>query len=85
MVEGMSSVKDHPHVHKVIQRLDVGDTVESNMIGSEAQVFARIYLAADERADVGDAIAKICEVVRVSDKEGHDMLLSQPDPWWQSS
>ena len=85
MVEGLSSVKDHPHVHKVIQRLDVGDTVESNMIGSEAQVFARIYLAADERADVGDAIAKICEVVRVSDKEGHDMLLSQPDPWWQSS
>ena len=43
-IEGLDYVRNHPDVSYVIERFNVGDQVTTDMIGTERQVFLRIFL-----------------------------------------
>jgi len=66
-IQGMADVEAHPSVHTVVQRLHVGDCVEEAMIGTEAQVFARVYLRAKSCCELDRAIIEINQAMRVDD------------------
>ncbi|MEM7452738.1 MAG: carbamoyl-phosphate-synthetase [Planctomycetota bacterium] len=74
-LEGLDRVRELPEVYEVSQRLFAGDTVTGEMVGTEAQVLARIYLACDSDADRRRSLDRIAEMVSVFDREGGSMLL----------
>jgi biotin carboxylase len=82
-LDGLEIIKKDPGVHRVLQRMDSGDTVFPEMVGTEAQVFARVYLKAPKIDFLKKAIGMIHETVAVYDTDGNSMLLPQTNRWWE--
>jgi biotin carboxylase len=74
-IEGLDNLKDDPNVITIVQRFNEGDTVQSEWIGTEKQVFARLYLCADSKEELAETLAKYMNTVKVLDARGNDMLL----------
>lgn len=79
-IKGLDEIGEHPNVTAVLQRLEVGDSVEAEMVGTERQVFARIYVAADSLSEVVDTSEKLRASLWVGDDEGRDMVLHWVSP-----
>lgn len=47
-IVGLDLIKKHKAFLDIVQRFGVGDVVDDTMLGTERQVFARIYLAAED-------------------------------------
>ena len=58
-----------------MQRLHEGDLVPNDWIGTEKQVFARLYLCADSKDQLAESLLHYMDTVRVFDEHGKDMLL----------
>lgn len=76
---GMDEIKTHPSVIKVIQRFEVGDCVSEQMVGTEKQVFARIYFIEHSKSGFLSLYQKILDTVKVFDVYGENMILDGID------
>lgn len=79
-IEGLDTIAKHPCVTSVLQRLEVGDSIDPEMIGTERQVFARIYVVADSREEVAAMGQKFCATLQVFDEKGRDLVLEWIPP-----
>jgi biotin carboxylase len=74
-IEGLEEVKKHPNVIMVLQRFFVDDIVADSMLGTERQVFARIYTVAKNQEESCKTIEFICNKLIVKDSVMNDMIL----------
>jgi biotin carboxylase len=75
-ISGIEEAQLDKQVHKVVQRLFAGDVISESMIGTEAQVVARLYLVTDTEDSLNSSIDYYARTLRVINDQGHDMLLS---------
>lgn len=76
-IKGLEELSSTGYVYKVSQRIFVGDTVDKTMIGTERQVFARIYCKIKLNSLI-EIITEIEQTVFVFDDAGSDLkVLSQ--------
>lgn len=75
-IEGLENLAEDPNVITIVQRLKEGDTVLDEWIGTEKQVFARLYLCAESKENLSVVLKKYMNHVRVIDEKGNNMLLN---------
>ena len=80
-IEGMDAIKADDSVHSVLERFKISDVVETSFLGTEKQVYARIYLVADSISEVNQKIAKIKSLLKITDTDGNDMILEWLKPF----
>lgn len=74
-IEGLDKLADDKRVITIVQRFNEGDEVKDEWIGTEKQVFARLYLCTDTMEQMKDAINEYQEKVKVMDDKGNNLLL----------
>nr|MBQ6739710.1 hypothetical protein [Synergistaceae bacterium] len=72
---GLDLLDSDKRVITIVQRLHEGDLVPNDWIGTEKQVFARLYLCADSKDQLAESLLHYMDTVRVFDEHGKDMLL----------
>jgi biotin carboxylase len=72
---GMEKFEQDPIIHTIGQRLTVGDSVTSKMLGTEGQVFARFYLAADSKSEINSKVNQLINNIKVFDENGNNLII----------
>ena len=75
-VEGMDAIGKDRRVVANVQRLQEGDNVPSEWIGTEKQVFTRLYLVCDTKEELAECIKEYQKTIKVYDENGADMVLN---------
>lgn len=75
-VEGMDEIGKDRRVVANVQRLQEGDNVPSEWIGTEKQVFTRLYLVCDTKEELAECIKEYQKTIKVYDENGADMVLN---------
>jgi phosphoribosylaminoimidazole carboxylase (NCAIR synthetase) len=76
-IRGLEAIRSHPNVIEMLQRFDIGDLVTSDMLGTERQVFARIYTTAQTSIEAQRVLRFIHDTLVVTDESGTDMVLDR--------
>ena len=79
-IDGMEAIRSDPNVISVMQRFAEGDEVTQSMIGTERQVFARVYIAGSDEESLFDAIRRVNDCLLITDEQGRDMILEKYQP-----
>jgi biotin carboxylase len=81
LVEGLDQIKSDENVIFVLDRFKNGDVVHSEMLGTEKQVFARIYLVAENITEINKKITEFRDLLKIADAKGQDMILEWLEPF----
>ena len=79
-IEGLDDILADKRVIFNGQRFFVGDSVSQSFIGTEKQVFSRIYIVADSLEELNEMIDIISQKLRIKDIFGNDMVLDMLRP-----
>ena len=79
-IDGLSSIRRDPCVVFILQRYAEGERVTPDMVGTERQVLARIYLISDSAEELADKVARFRRDLNVVDANGNDMIVDWLDP-----
>jgi hypothetical protein len=63
-----------------LQRFEEGDRVTTDMVGTERQVLARIYMVADSGDKLAQKVEQFKSDLSVVDSEDNDMIVDWLDP-----
>lgn len=74
-IEGFEKAVSDPAVVKVAQRLYEGDVVTRQVVGTEAQVLARLYMVCDTKEELLCKVNQYQDEVMAFDENGMPMLL----------
>jgi hypothetical protein len=74
-IEGIEDIKNDPRVIANVQRLYVGDRVESDWIGTEKQVLTRMYIVCDSKNELAVALKEYEKQISVKDELGKEMVI----------
>lgn len=80
-IEGLEQIQTDENVIFVLDRFKTGDVVDAEMLGTEKQVFARIYLVADTITDINKKIVEFRNLLKITDSQGQDMILQWMEPF----
>lgn len=80
-IEGMQEIKDDENVIYVLERFKEGDTVQKEWLGTEKQVYSRIYVVADSILEINDKINAFKNLLEVKDTNGENMILEWLKPF----
>ena len=79
-LDGLDTIRQDPCVVFVLQRFAVGDRVEADMVGTERQVLARIYMVSDSADQLAEKVLQFRKTLNVVDANGYDMVVDWLDP-----
>ena len=79
-IVGLDAVQNHPNVILVLQRFQAGDSVTEAMLGTERQVFARIYTVAASKQESAAVVQFIADKLSILDEAGDSMILDSYRP-----
>ena len=74
-IEGIAEAAADPSVFKVVQRLFEGDLVTRQMVGTEAQVVARLYMVCNTKGELIGKVKQLQDKVMAYDEKGMPLLL----------
>ena len=75
-IEGVDKVLKDPVVIHFSQRLNIGDIVTNDVLGTEAQVFARLYIVTSTYEERREKIKFIQNTINVRDEYNELMQLN---------
>lgn len=78
-IKGLDEVSKLKQCFNISQRLFEGDEITEKMIGTEKQIFARIYLRSKTKIDLKNAIEKIFLVMSVRNQLNESMICNGPE------
>jgi biotin carboxylase len=81
LIEGLNQIKSDKNVIFVLDRFKTGDVVDSEMLGTEKQVFARIYVVTDTILEINNKINEFRNLLKVVDFNGENMILEWLKPF----
>jgi hypothetical protein len=79
-VKGLDIIKANKNVSFVMERFKENDIIETNMIGTERQVFARIYVQCNTFEELKEKIVEFQQILEIKDNYGENMIID-----WVSS
>lgn len=79
VVKGLDIIKLDNSVSFVMERFKENDTIEPNMVGTERQVFARIYLQCIKFEVLKEKISKFQQILEINDVNGENMIIDWVD------
>ncbi len=79
-IDGLDAIRQDPCVVFVLQRFAEGDHVAADMVGTERQVLARIYMVSDSADELADKVREFRNTLNVVDSNGYDMVVDWLDP-----
>jgi hypothetical protein len=74
-IYGLEDWNKDENVITIVQRLKAGDTVLPEWVGTEKQVFARMYLQAKDKTSLSETLTRYMNNVKIYDTEGNNMVL----------
>lgn len=74
-IRGVDTIKSQPNLIYFLQRFEIGDYITNEMIGTERQVFARIYTVSENQNDSVNLIKYIHQNLSIIDEFGNEMIL----------
>ncbi len=74
-VDGIEVIRSHPNIINFLQRFKIGDMVTNNMLGTERQVFSRIYIVAKTSLEIDQLLIFIKNTLSVNDELGENLIL----------
>ncbi|PCJ95894.1 MAG: carbamoyl-phosphate-synthetase [Flavobacteriaceae bacterium] len=80
-IKGMNEINADENVVFVLERFKKGDTVQKEWLGTEKQVYARIYLGANSITEVNSKISEFQDLLEVTDVNGENMILEWLKPF----
>ena len=80
-IQGLNEIKADENVVYVLERFKEGDIINEDWLGTEKQVFARIYLVASSIEEVNSKINEFKNLLQISDPEGENMILEWLKPF----
>ncbi|MDH3698776.1 MAG: carbamoyl-phosphate-synthetase [Flavobacteriaceae bacterium] len=80
-IQGLNEIKADENVIFVLERFKKGDVINEDWLGTEKQVFARIYLVASSIAEVNSKINEFKNLLKISDTDGENMILEWLKPF----
>lgn len=80
-IQGLNEIKADETVIFILERFEVGDIISPEMLGTEKQVFARIYLVAPSIVAVNTKIDKFKNLLKIADSKGENMILEWLKPF----
>jgi hypothetical protein len=79
-VTGLDKIRSDKNVSFLLQRFKENDVIETSLIGTERQVFARIYVQCDSFKQLEDKIIEFQEILAIKDEHGENMIVDWVDP-----
>jgi biotin carboxylase len=79
-VKGFDMIKANKNVSFVMERFKENDIIEPNMIGTERQVFARIYVQCNQFEELKELIVKFQQILEIKDNNGENMIVDWVSP-----
>lgn len=76
-IYNLDKIKKHKCFLDIIQRFKLKDKIKSSFIGTEKQVFARIYLASKKKTELINAINYIHKKLKILDNNNNDLILDK--------
>ena len=80
-IEGLEEIKSDDKVVFVLERFKVGDTVKKEWLGTERQVYSRIYLTGDSINEVNSKIKEFQDKLNITNTKGENMILEWLKPF----
>ncbi len=80
-ITGLNEIKADESVVFALERFTIGDTVHKEWLGTEKQVYTRIYLSAPSISEVNSKIEKFKALLEVKDVHGENMILEWLKPF----
>jgi biotin carboxylase len=78
-ITGLDEIKNDNFIIEIIQRFKVGEIVETEMLGTERQVFARIYCVVNNKTEQNNIYEKIKQILYIENELGENMILDYMD------
>ena len=79
-IQGMDEIKSDKNVVFTMERFKEGDSVLPEWIGTERQVYTRIYLVTDTIEEMNAKIAHFKNSLVITDEQQRDMILTWMEP-----
>lgn len=76
IISGLAEIDKDKRIIANIQRLNVGDCIHEEWIGTEKQVFARLYFVCNSKKELANALDEYMKKVKVYDENNENMLLN---------
>lgn len=80
-IEGLDELKADDSVVFVMERFKQGDIVKEEWVGTERQVFARIYIVSDSINELNEKIDDFHNKLKIRNIEGKNMILEWVKPF----
>ena len=80
-IQGLNKIKTDENVVFVLQRFKKGDIVKKDFLGTEKQVFARIYLVANSIREINSKIVAFKNLLKLTSSTGENMILEWLKPF----
>lgn len=78
-IEGLNEVQKNSNVFHIVQRFQVGDIVADTDLGTERQVFLRLFLVCDNKEELKETVITLQQKVKVFDSNGNMMVIKGID------
>ena len=71
----MKAISILPNFLDIVQRYQLGEVVEQFYMGTEKQVFSRIYLVADDAESLREAVKFVHQTLKVTGSQNENLIL----------
>ena len=78
-IKGLEDLEKDNRVVANIQRLYRGDTIKEDWIGTEKQVFTRLYFVCDSKEELAEAIEEYKNKISILDSDSKEMVVDAMD------
>jgi biotin carboxylase len=75
-INGFEKIENDPSIFHISRRLFEGDVISEEMVGTESQVMARIYICCQTKQELKNKISEIQDIVKVFDKDNNNQLIN---------
>lgn len=75
-IQGLNKIKINNDVIFVLERFKRGDIVKKEWLGTEKQIFARIYVVTDSVLELNNTITEFENHLKIIDDRGNNMILT---------
>lgn len=79
-IEGLDYIRNHPDVSYVIERFAEGDEITLDMIGTERQVFLRIFMKSPNKKILRNVVQDFQNRLKVIGANGENLLMQSLNP-----
>lgn len=74
-IEGLQNIKEDKRIVANVQRFNIGDQIPNEWIGTEKQVFTRLYMLCNSKKELAECLKEYMEKIKIFDEQGNNLVL----------